>query len=103
LPEAPVQQAAAPSYKVDGKEVEPTVIDELLKTTSKEELLAMNIQIENEELSELEKIIDNCTELNISEKIQMLLIQYELDVIKEKQENNNKPKIMTIGQKSMKN
>ena len=58
---------------------------------------------EEEELSELEKIIDNCTELNISEKIQMLLIQYELDVIKEKQENNNKPKIMTIGQKSMKN
>jgi hypothetical protein len=55
LPEAPVQQAAAPSYKVDGKEVESTVIDELLKTKSKEELLAMNIQIENDTQGRVER------------------------------------------------
>lgn len=55
LPEAPVQQAAIPSYKVDGKEVEPTVIDELLKTKSKEELLAMNIQIENDTQGRVER------------------------------------------------
>jgi len=55
LPEAPVQQAAIPSYKVDGKEVEPTVIDELLKTKSKEELLAMNIQIENDTQGRIER------------------------------------------------
>lgn len=49
---------------------------------------------DEEQLTEYEKIIDSFTELNISEKIQMLLIQYRHDMIKEK--HNNK-KIIKIG------
>lgn len=54
---------------------------------------------EEDQLTEFEQIIDSCTELNISEKIQLLLIQYEYDIIKEKNENV-KQKIITIGQSS---
>jgi hypothetical protein len=50
---APKKEKA--SYKVDGKEVAPTVIDDLLKTKSKEELLAMNIQIENDTEGRIDK------------------------------------------------
>jgi len=46
-------------------------------------------ECKEEELTEFEKIIDSLTELNISEKIQLLLIQYQIDIIKEK---NIKPK-----------
>ena len=48
-------QQNAPSYKVDGKDVSVETIDELIKTKSKEELLAMNIEIKNDPEGRVEK------------------------------------------------
>jgi hypothetical protein len=45
------------------------------------------VKEEEEKLTEFEKTIDSFSELNISEKIQMLLIQYHFDIIKEKKLN----------------
>lgn len=56
LPDVPVQQAAAPSYRVDGKDVAPSVIDDLIKTKSKEELLAMNIEINDDQTGLAERL-----------------------------------------------
>jgi hypothetical protein len=44
------------TYKVDGKEVSVDAIDELIKTKSKEELLAMNIEINNDQTGLAERL-----------------------------------------------
>jgi hypothetical protein len=54
LPE-PIAPTAKPSYKVNGEEVSADVIDNLLETKSKEELLALNIQISNDTEGRVEK------------------------------------------------
>jgi len=53
---------------------------------------------ENEyQLTEYEKIIDSFTELNISEKIQLLLIQYRHDIIiKTNDKHKRKIRIMQL-------
>lgn len=43
-------------YKVDGKDVTPDVIDELIKTKSKEELLAMKIEVNNDQTGLAERL-----------------------------------------------
>lgn len=43
-------------YKVDGKDVAPDVIDELIKTKSKEELLAMKIEVNNDQTGLAERL-----------------------------------------------
>ena len=49
-------QQEAPSYKVDGKDVSVDAIDELIKTKSREQLLAMNIDIKNDPEGRVEKL-----------------------------------------------
>lgn len=44
------------TYKVDGKEVSVDAIDELIKTKSKDELLAMNIEINNDQTGLTERL-----------------------------------------------
>jgi predicted GNAT family acetyltransferase len=53
--EIPAQQET-PTYKVDGKDVSVEAIDELIKTKSKDELLAMNIEINNDQTGLTERL-----------------------------------------------
>lgn len=45
-----------PTYKVDGKDVTVEAIDELIKTKSKEELLAMKIEVNNDQTGVAERL-----------------------------------------------